>query len=197
MHFKVVTAVTTEPVLLADARLHIKADSDTSEDTLISAWITAAREIAEHYTGRALAPQTLEAALDEFPWDDDSIELPMPPVATITSVKYTDTTGVEQTISASAYALSLYGDSRQIAPTYGNEWPSTQDIPDAVRIRYVTGYGATGAGAGFAACPKAVKAAILLMVAWMNENRGSEMNPDDIQPPAAKSLLNTVKLWGF
>jgi uncharacterized phiE125 gp8 family phage protein len=188
MSYKVVTPVATEPVLLAEARLHIKADSDTSEDTLISAWITAARELAEHYTGRALAPQTLEAALDAFPCAVDWIDLPMPPVATITHVKYTDTAGVEQTIDAGAYALSLYGDSRRIAPTYGNYWPSTQDIPDAVRIRYATGY---------STAPKAVKSAILLMVGWFNEHRGDEMSPDDIQPPAAKALLNTVKIWGY
>jgi hypothetical protein len=41
-----------------------------------------------------------------------------------------------------------------------------------------------------------VKAAILLMVAWMHEHRGDEMAPDDIQPPAAKALLNSVKIWG-
>lgn len=188
MAHKVITAASVEPVSLAEARLHIKADDDTTEDALISVWITAAREAAEHYTGRALAPQTLEMALDCFPeYEDDEILLAMPPVASITSVKYTDTAGVEQTIAGSAYALSLYGESRRLAPTFGNYWPSTQDIPDAVRIRYVTGY---------ESCPKAAKAAILLMVAWLNENRGDTIQPDDIQPPAAKSLLGTLKIYG-
>jgi uncharacterized phiE125 gp8 family phage protein len=211
MNFKIVTAVTTEPVTLAEARLALRLTDDdpTDEDSLITAWITAAREIAEHYTGRALAAQTLEAALDAFPcsadraWrlafpHGDFIDLPRPPVASITSVKYTDTAGVEQTISSSAYALSPYGLSNRIAPTYGNYWPSTQRIPDAVRIRYVTGYGASGqpAGGEFVTVPKSVKSAILLMVVWFNEHRGDEMDPNDIQPPAAKALLNTVKVWG-
>ena len=189
MAYKVVTAVATEPVTLAEARLQVKltADDSTAEDALLTAWITAARETAEHYTGLALAPQTLEMAMDEFPcYENDVIELAMPPVATITSVKYTDAAGVEQTIAASAYALSLYGDARRLTPTYGNYWPITQDIPDAVRIRYVTGY---------TAIPKAAKAAILLMVAWLNENRGDSIVADDIQPPAAKALLGTVKIW--
>lgn len=189
MAYKIITAVATEPVTLAEARLQVKltADDSTAEDALLLAWITAAREVAEQFTGRALAPQTLEMALDEFPaCEDDVISLAMPPVATITTVKYTDAAGVEQTIAASAYALSLYGDARRLAPTYGNYWPVTQDIPDAVRIRYVTGY---------TTAPKAVKAAILLMVAWLNENRGDSMVPDDIQPPAAKALLGTVKIW--
>lgn len=199
MDFKVITAVATEPVTLAEARLHLKAVAGiTTEDALISAWITAAREVAEQYTGRALAGQTLELALDCFPeYEDDFIDLPRPPVASITHIKYTDTNGTEQTVSGTAYALSAYGESRRIAPTFGNYWPSTQDIPDAVRIRYVTGYAATGhvASGGFDVAPKAVKSAILLMVAWFNEHRGDEMSTDDIQPPAAKALLNTVKLW--
>lgn len=190
MSFKVVTPVETEPVTLAEARLHLKVyDDDAAEDLLITAWITAAREMAEQFTGRALATQTLELALDEFPDADDCssvIELPMPPVASITSVKYTDLVGAEQTLAGSAYALSLYGDSRRLAPTYGNYWPSTQDVPDAVRVRYVTGY---------ATAPKAVKAAILLMVGWLEQNRGEGMSTDDIQPQAAKALLGSVKIW--
>jgi uncharacterized phiE125 gp8 family phage protein len=192
---KVITAVTTEPVTLAEARLQIKADSDTTEDTLITAWITAAREAAEHYAGRALAPQTLEMPLDAFPVDTISLE--MPPVASITHIKYTDVDGVEQTVDSADYALSTYGASREVSLTYDSEWPDTRDIRDAVRVRYLTGYAATGAGAGFAVCPKAAKAAILLMVAWLNENRGDSIQPDDIQPPAAKSLLNTIKIYGF
>jgi len=93
MKFKVVTPVATEPVTLAEARLQCKVDADdTTHDALITGLITAAREFAEHYTGRALAPQTLEAALDAFT-DDDYIDLPMPPVSSVTSIKYTDTAG--------------------------------------------------------------------------------------------------------
>lgn len=187
--YKVITPIATEPVTLDEARLQIKADDDvTVEDSLIESWITAAREVAEQYTGKALAPQTLEMALQCFPeYEDDYIDLDMPPVASITSIKYTDATGVERTIDPSAYSLSTYGDSRRVAPAYAVYWPVTQEIQDAVRIRYVAGYTET---------PKVVKSAILLMVAWLNENRGDAMSPDDIQPPAAKSLLNTVKNWG-
>jgi uncharacterized phiE125 gp8 family phage protein len=188
MHYRITTAVETEPVSLAEARLHIKADSDnTAEDSLISIWITAARELAEHYTGRALAPQTIETALDYFPVrEDDTIILPMAPVASITSVKYTDGDGTVQTITGSAYALSPFGESNRLAPTWGNYWPTPRDIPDAVKIVAVHGY---------TTAPKAVKSALLLMVGWMNEHRGDDMSPDDIQPPAAKSLLNTIKSW--
>lgn len=190
MQFKVIIPVATEPVTLAEARLQVRltADDGTDEDALLTAWITAARELAEQYTGRALAPQTLEGALDSFPSCAEGFGLPMPPVTAITSIKYTDTAGVEQTLATDQYTLSTYGDSRSVTPAYGVSWPSTQAIANAVRVRFVAGYAQT---------PEAVRAAILLMVAWLYENRGDEMSPDDIQPPAAKALLNTVKVWGF
>jgi uncharacterized phiE125 gp8 family phage protein len=189
MAYKVVTAVATEPVTLAEARLQCKVDSDdTTHDTALTTLITEAREYAEHYTGLALAPQTLEMALDCFPdYEDDVIALEMPPVATITSVKYTDLAGVEQTITSTAYSLSLYGSSRNLSPTYNNYWPSTQDIPDAVRIRYATGY---------STAPKAAKGAMLIHI-----ELSSPLNP--LTPAeratmerARDSLLNTIKAWG-
>jgi uncharacterized phiE125 gp8 family phage protein len=197
MDFKVVTAVTTEPVTLAEARLqlHLTASDSTAEDSLITMWISASREVAEHYTGWALAPQTLEAAADAFPACGESFVLPMPPVASITHIKYTDEDGAEQTLSSGTYALNTYGDSRIVALTYDSEWPDTRCEPNAVRIRYATGYGTAVAEATPFPHKKAVRSAILLMVAWMNEHRGDEMNPDDIQPPAAKALLGTLKLW--
>lgn len=191
MH-KVVTPVAAEPITLQEAKLHCKIITDLqdvepyAEDSLISAWITAARTVAEHYTGRSLAPQTLEMVLPAFPVA--GFDLDAPPVASVTSIKYTDVLGVEQTVSTSLYKLNAYGSARRVELTYGSTWPTTRDEPEAVRVRYVAGYAPT---------PPAVKAALKLMVGWFNEHRGSEMDPDNIQPPAAKSLLNTVKSWGF
>ena len=186
MPHKTITAVTAEPVSLQEARLQCKVDSDdTTHDAVLLSLITAAREFAEHYTGRALAPQTLELALDEFP---DVITLPMPPVASITSINYTDTAGDEQTLAADQYSLSLYGDSRLVTPAYGVTWPSTQAIPDAVRVKYVTGY---------TNCPRAVKAALLLHIEL--ESPINPNTPDErrMKEKARDSLLDTVRLYGF
>lgn len=186
MAYKVVSAG-VEQLSLVEAKLHLRVDV-TDDDTLITALITAAREFAEHYTGLALSVQTLEMSLNGFPSDNDScIELDMPPVASITSVKYTDVAGVEQTISSAAYVLSLYGDSRRLSPANGYYWPSTQDVSDSVRIRYIAGY---------AAIPKAVKAALLLLVGHLYANRenSSTFKVEEI-PLGARSLLDTVKVW--
>ena len=198
MDYKVITAVATEPVTRAEAKLHLRIDDISGshpDDALVDALITAAREYAEHHTGLALAAQTLEAALDEFP-DCDYIDLPMPPVASITSLKYTDQDGVEQTLSTTKYALSTYGESRRIQLTYDNDWPDTRDINDAVRIRFVTGYAATGAGAGFVTLPKAARQGMLLLIGHWYEHRESVGNITAEIPMAADAVLNTIKIWG-
>jgi uncharacterized phiE125 gp8 family phage protein len=194
MDFKVITDVDAEPITLAEARLQCKVDADdTSHDAALTALITAAREFAEHYTGRAFAPRTLEAAADKFPCgDDDWFDLPLPPVTSVTSVKYTDQAGAEQTISPSAYFLITYGESRRIAPTYANYWPTAQDIPAAVRIRFVCGYGLEGGGP---ALPKAAKQAMLLHI-----ELESPINPHTPQhresvERSRDALLGTLKIW--
>jgi uncharacterized phiE125 gp8 family phage protein len=189
MKHKTITAVEDEPVTLTEVRLQCKIDSDDeTHDTLLSSLCTAAREFAEHYTGRALAEVTLEAALDEFP-SCDYIDLPMPPVSAITSIKYTDTAGVEQTMDDGDYALSTYGDSRRVSLTYGASWPSTRCQPDAVRIQFVTGYATED-------LPRAVKAALLLHIE--TESPLNPLTPTEraAMEKARDSLLDTVKVYG-
>lgn len=191
MPYKVITAATVEPITLQEAKLHCKIIASLGdldfypEDPLIQGWIVAARAVAEHYTGRAIAEQTLEMAMPAFPVS--GFDLEQPPVSSISSIKYTDVDGAEQTVSDALYVLSSYGDSRRVELAYGASWPTTRDESDAVRVRYVVGSNVA---------PAVVKSAILLMVGWFNEHRGSEMDHNDIQPPAAKSLLNTIKIWG-
>lgn len=192
MKFKIITPVATEPVSLEEARLQCKVDSDdTTHDTLITSLITTARENAQHYTGRALAPQTLEVALDAFPpFDNPSITLPLCPVTSITSIKYTDLAGTEQTLLNTKYALSPYGESRMLAPTYGSYWPTTQDVMNSVRIVQVCGYTAE-------LLPKAAKQAMLIHI-----ELESPLNPHtpaerEALEKARDSLLNTIKVYGY
>lgn len=193
MHFKVITPVASEPVSLAEARLQCKVDSDdTSHDAALAGLITAAREFAEHFTGLALASRTLEAALDEFPRCAGPIDLPLPPVTSITSIKYTDTAGAEQTLSAGAYALSTYGESRTVAPTYGGIWLATLGVPDAVRIRFVCGYGLESGPA----LPAVVKSAMLLHIETDSPLNALTPAERERNEKARDALLNTVKVYG-
>ena len=166
MALKLITAPSTYPVTLAEAKLHCRVDI-ADDDTLITALITAATEMAEQKTGRAIMTQTLELTLDAFP---DAFELTRVPVQSVTSVKYYDTTGAQQTLSNTLYALDAADDFgfAHISPVYAGVWPNTREQPDAVAVRYVAGY------ADSASVPQSIKNWILLMVSTMYENRETE-----------------------
>lgn len=141
---RLITSPVCEPVTLAEAKLHCRIDH-AYDDTLLSMLITAARRHAEHLTGRAFVEQTRELTLDVFP---ASFEIPRPPLGEVVSIKYDDEDGAERTLSESSYAVVNASDSvpAVVFPAYGAVWPSTRDMPGAVRIRYTTGWPVTGEG---------------------------------------------------
>lgn len=136
MALQLVTPVTVEPITLADARAHLKPSGRESND-LIEILVKMAREMAEQETGRALAPQTWRKTLDEFP---DQIRLDNPPIVSVTSVKYYDVNGVQQTLSTDSYILDTETEPGWLVPAYNFVWPVTQRRANAVQVIYTCGY---------------------------------------------------------
>jgi len=156
---KLVTAPTVEPVTLSEVKAHAVIGHDL-DDTLLAIMISAAREHGESLTGRSWAPKTLEVVMDEFP--AGAIELPASPITAVTSVKYLDADGVEQTMPDTDYTVdadSLVG--RVVAV---DEWPETDDTVNAVRVRYEAGFPA-------GSIPSALKQWLLIRVATLYEHR--------------------------
>lgn len=158
MPTKIIIPPTEEPVTLADARHHCRVDGN-DDDTLLTALIVAAREQAEHETGRALCTQTRELVLDAFP---ESFVLRGAPIQSIFSVKYLDAiNGAQQTLDSADTLLDADSEPGYLMPAYGKSWPSTYPVPNAVRVRYVCGYGAA------ADVPVSIKQWMLLAIdAW-------------------------------
>jgi len=136
MAYTLITAATQEPVTLAEAKLHLNEDR-SEKDTLITKLITRARRLAEHKTGRAFAPQTWELVLDAFP---EAFMLLPAPITAITSVKYIDSAGVEQTLDPAGYQLDKDSAPGYLVPAYGTAWPAQRQQANAVRVRYTCGY---------------------------------------------------------
>ena len=158
------TQPATEPLSLAEVKLHLRVDADlTDDDTLISALIVAARQQAEHRTGRALVSQQWRLGLEFFP--DDSLELPKPKLISVESITYLDGDGVRQTISAADYEVITDELIGRIIPAYGKSWPSCREHPGSVRVDYTCGYGAA------ADVPQSIKAWMLLAIGAWYENR--------------------------
>ncbi len=145
----------TEPVSLVEAKAHLGV-TITDDDARITSLIKGAREWAENDSGRSFITQTWEAKIDAFPLGN-IIKLPKTPIQSITSVAYIDTNGDSQTFTD--FTLDILGE--RIYLDYGESWPSTQDIENAVTITYVAGYGAA------ASVPEPIKQAIKLQIEKM------------------------------
>lgn len=162
-----VTAPAEEPLTLTEAKAHLRVTA-ADDDTYITTLIIVARQWAENVTRRALITQTWDLFLDKFPSmlsPGSMIEVPLPPLVSVTTVKYTDTDGVQQTLSASLYDVDINAERGRITPAYGEVWPSTRAEMNAVEIRIVAGYGAT------AFVPVKIKQAMLLLIGHLYERR--------------------------
>lgn len=136
----------TAPALavdLATAKVELRVQSGNAEDAQLTRWINGATERAEHETGRAVMDQEWELILDAFPAAE--IELAKSPLRSITSVTYLDAAGVLQTLSGSAYSLDADKQPGWLFPAEGTSWPATQDVANAVRVRFRCGYATTPA----------------------------------------------------
>lgn len=178
MTLRITSRPVVEPISLEEARQHLRLDATGSppahpDDALIAAQLTAAREYAENFLGRTLSVYTYELLGDEFPVAGGGIELPMPPIVGVQSIKYLDGAGVEQTLSPSDYQYQVdVGFSTYLFPAEGKTWPTTQSgVANAVRIRYEAGYDDGSSSPEGPQLPKSIRAAILLMLGHLYWNR--------------------------
>jgi uncharacterized phiE125 gp8 family phage protein len=184
--YKVITPPSTEPVSLTEVKTALRLDvADTSEDTLLAIYITAAREYGEDITGRAFATQTLEMLLDSFPSAD--IELEMPPLQTVTTIKYKDSAAAETTLANTEYIADPDSNIGRIALAYGKSWPSFTPYPvNPIRVRYEAGY---------TALPKIYKNAMLLHIGYMYKYRDQGVPEEDLR--TINSLYNLRRARWF
>lgn len=179
---RVVVPAAVEPVTVDEAAEHLRIDAYGSpaeypEASLLSAMIVAAREYIEHLTGLTLCPQTLELAGRSFSGlcryeGDTGIALRTSPVRGLVSVTYVDSAGATQTIADGDMLLDDSDMLPTLYPAYGTTlWPAVRDQAGAVRIRFTAGYDAIGGSPSVAVLPYMLRAAVLLMVGHLYDNR--------------------------
>ena len=187
MGLKLITAPATTPVTLAEAKVYLNI-SDTSQDTKLTALIAAATSYLDGpsgYLGRAIYTQTWELHLDDFP---DAIEIPLGPVASVSSVKYYDTASVLQTISTANYQTDLISSSQWIVPISTYTWPDVAEGINNVVIQFV---------AGSATPPEAIKVGILMLVAdWFDAPEASSDKAMSEMPHRVAAVLSNHRAYG-
>jgi len=150
---------------IADSALGAQAPTtNTTLDPLLTRFITTARQQAEQSLKRYLVTQTLDAYFKDFPRGHER-RFYLPPLSSVTSITYTDIDGATQTLAASQYVVDSISRPARIEEAYGVTWPSTRDQMNAVKIRFVAGYGAA------ADVPACIKDWMLVQINTMWETR--------------------------
>lgn len=187
MNWKVTTKPTVEPVELVDAKLHLRIENEhTDEDGLIATHIATAREFCEGYQNRAYLMQTITMQFDRFPI---FIEVPLPPLQSVTSIKYYDTNGDQQTLDSSVYKLDKISEPGKINLAYGASWPVIRGDINGVEVVCVCGNVSANDVVA------RVKQAMLLIIGHLYENR-ELTTPITIKelPFAVNSLLSLDRI---
>lgn len=168
MTFVVVTAPAVEPVTVAEAKTQARI-SGTVSDTEIGVMIKAARQYAELELRRWIITQTIDAYFDKFP-----LVFELPPLQSVSSITYVDNNGNTQTLAADQYRVDSKSQPARITEAYGVSWPATQNVTNAVTVRFVAGYG------NAAAVPECIKQWILMRVEHYFDNRGPNIVGDSV-----------------
>lgn len=131
-----VTAPTVDAVTIEQAKKQCEiAESDTAHDQHLYELIDIAREEFETDCDMCIAPQTWKVYTDHI---DDCMQLQKGTIQSITSIKYYDSSNVQQTLATSVYGFDVA--NRKIMLKYDQSWPSFTNRWDAWEITYLCGY---------------------------------------------------------
>lgn len=142
--------------------------SNTSQDTLITGFITAAREQGELITGRGLAQRTWTQVLDSFPYFTDTVQsqlayppsyyslprysttlwnysqmvkLSYPPVLSVQGMQYVGDDGNIHTLQQDVdFVLDRITEPPRIFPQVGQYWPASLYVCNSLQINFTAGY---------------------------------------------------------
>jgi uncharacterized phiE125 gp8 family phage protein len=163
-YLKLVTAPASYPIDLTDLKLHLGI-TGSDNDTHLTAILAASTAYVEKELNRSLVSQTWDWFLPYFP-QNNIIELPKPPLVSVTYLKYYDENNAQQTWSSNNYVvhtpttLKGYVEIKNTS-TLPNIYPRS----DSILIRFVSGYGTQN---------DMVKHAVRLVAAHWFENREAE-----------------------
>ena len=187
-----------EPVTLAEAKQHLRVDSN-DDDAYIAGLVRAAREWVEQYLDRTLVLTQWAVRFDRFPIDStQDIELPRPPIATAgtataISLTYTLENGSTAAYSSASYRVDRYSTPAAVKTLYGQTWPPHLWDDNALTITYWAGYGANSNDV-----PAAIRHAMLMLVAhWYDGSRSGVLTGTISKEVefGVKSLLDSQR-WG-
>jgi uncharacterized phiE125 gp8 family phage protein len=163
----------------------------STEDTYAEYLIKAAREYAQEVQHRAIGSQVWELIMDDFPVCRDYIELPLPPLISVTQVNYIDTDGTSASFTAgsSGYYVDADSEPGKVFLAYGITWPAASLYPhNGVVIRFTAGYTAS-------TLPIKTRQAMLMYAGLLYKYRDSAIPEADLN--TVNALLYGDRMGGM
>lgn len=149
------------PVDIDQFKSHCRIDSDDENDLIEDVYLPAAVTFVEQRSGVMLGG-TFSQQFDGF---KRTLRLGVSPVVSITSVKYLDEDGIEQTVTSTNYVLE---GASSASPTVrfidDYDFPNVQDQRPVLTVALAAGFAAD-------AVPATLKAAALLQGGDLYANR--------------------------
>lgn len=145
----------------------IDSSIDETVVSYLDMLIKAVRKDIEKVLARKLITQTWKYYLDRWP-GENYIEIPFPPLQSVSSVKYTDSAGTITTLTVTTdYLVDSVSEPGRIVLPYCGTWPMDILYPiNPVGIEFICGYGDHGEDV-----EEPIIQAMLLQVAAMYLNR--------------------------
>jgi uncharacterized phiE125 gp8 family phage protein len=188
---KLTSAPTDLPLTLEEMRAHLNI-TDVDQDAMLMFYLRSAIsqfDGADGLLNRALISQTYTYKLDYFPF---IIELPLPPLQSVTSITYLDTAGATQTLATNQYRVLNAGVPHKlgtIEQEYSTTWPSTRSISQAVTVTFVAGYGARNT------IPEHIRSLLLMTVKEAYDHRDPIVDVKNYTTPGYEQAFSRAKFW--
>jgi uncharacterized phiE125 gp8 family phage protein len=158
-----VAAPIAEPLTVSQIKEHARIDI-SDDDVLLPGYIAAARRYCEMVAGRTFFSTTWRLVLNAWPRSQE-IELPRPPLQSVTAMTYTDEDGDTATFDSSNYYVVTATTPGLLVLKKNRAWPPVTLRRGGLIIEFVAGWTATNS------IPAEYKQAIALLVAHWYENR--------------------------
>jgi uncharacterized phiE125 gp8 family phage protein len=165
MSLQLITPPATEPVTLADAKLHLKIDTG-DDDALITRLIGTARARGEWHLGRALITQSWRLWLDAWPCSG-IIELPLPPLQGVASVTVYAPDDTATVLDPATYQMDAASQPARLTLKSTVLPPTNLRAINSVAVEFTAGYGDNASDV-----PSGISEALLELIAFLYENRG-------------------------
>jgi len=200
------SAPASEPLTTSGVKSYLRI-SGSAEDTLIASMVKAARMFCESYTGRSLFTQTLVLTVDSTNNNDslwegtrvgpymnfykNYIELPNPPVQSVTTLKTYDDADVATTMAASRYYVDLAREPARLVLRTGETFPTALRVANAIEVTYVAG------DTSVANIPEPLKIGMYQHIAYLYDQRGDMKDYQQTQavPPMVINLYKPYVVY--